>query len=75
MIDYEVTAHYADLGTKKDKDGNTTFVRLNKVRWGNSKPLWDLRAWSADDKPLKGMTLTDTMVKNLAEVLASVELG
>ena len=75
MIEYQVVAHYADLGTKKDKQGNTVTVRLNKVRWGNGKPMWDLRAWSADDKPQKGFTLTDEMMKNLAVVLASVNFG
>ena len=75
MIDYEVVSHYADLGQKKDKQGNVVTVRLNKVRWGNGKPMWDLRAWSADDKPQKGFTLTDEMMKNLADVLASVDLG
>ena len=72
MIKCEVTAHYADLGEKKDKDGSVLYVRLNKVSWCGSKPMWDLRAWTADGKPMKGMTLTEPMLQKLKETLDKV---
>lgn len=72
--EYQVTAHYADLGQKKNKKGEPVTVRLTKVKWGKGEPRWDLRAWSAKDEPEQGFTLTDEMVRNLKNTLISVEL-
>ena len=34
--------------------------------------MWDLRAWTADDKPAKGMTLTEPMLRKLKDTLNDV---
>lgn len=70
----EVKAYFGVLGTKKDKNGALQEVRLCKVSWNGSAPKWDLRAWTEDEKPAKGMTLTDDMMVELKSILSTVEL-
>ena len=69
----EVKAHFGVLGTKKDKNGAPLEVRLCKVSWNGSAPKWDLRSWTEDEKPGKGLTLTDEMMAELKNILGSVE--
>ena len=66
---FEVKSYYGVLGTKKDKHGEPTEVRLCKVSWYGSAPMWDLRIWDKDEKPGKGMTLTTEMLKVLRDIL------
>ena len=75
MIEYEVVKEVAVLGTKKDKTGQACEVKLCRVRWSGSRPMWDLRMWSADGKPLKGLTLTGGMMRELRGALDEMELA
>lgn len=70
----DVKAYYGVLGTKKDKTGRIQEIRLCKVSWGGSAPKWDLRAWTEDEKPAKGLTLTDDMMIELKSILDTVDL-
>ena len=71
----EVKAYYGVLGTKKDRNGKPMEVRLCKVSWRGSKPMWDRRAWSADEEPMKGITMTDEMMQHLKEIVESIDFG
>ncbi len=70
---FEVKSYFGVLGVKKDRHGEETELRLCKVSWYGSKPMWDLRAWSKDEKPLKGITMTDEMMKTLKSILDTVD--
>ena len=74
MINFDVKSHFGVLGTKKDKNGEALEVRLCKVSWAGSKPMWDLRCWTADEKPAKGLTLTDDMMRELKSILTTTDL-
>ena len=70
----EVLAGYGDLGEKKDRHGDPVTVRLSKVSWYGREPTYDIRGWSPDGKADKGISLSAEMLKNLKEILNSVEL-
>ena len=71
---HEVKSYYGVLGTKKDKLGQPMEVRLCRVSWNGSKPMWDLRAWNTDEIPQRGLTLTDDMMRELKNILLTVDL-
>lgn len=64
MEKFEIHDTYVDLGTKKRK-GVENRLLLRKVSWYGSAPMWDLREWTPDGKPGKGITLTDEMYNRL----------
>ena len=74
MVEYEVTETFGVIGKKKDRRGEPTEVRLCKVAWSGSNPMWDLRCWSMEEKPLKGLTLTNDMMRKLKELLDGIDL-
>ena len=74
MTEFEVKTNFGVLGVKKDRHGDPCELRLCKVSWHGSKPMWDLRTWSRDEQPLKGITLTDGMMQELKSILINVDL-
>lgn len=48
--------------------GNQT-IQLNKMKWGNNAEKYDLRVWK-EDKPLKGITLTDEELMELCQAMS-----
>ena len=61
---YEIKDTCVDLGTKKRK-GVENRMLLRRVSWYGSDPMWDLREWTPDGKPGKGITLTQEMYDRL----------
>ena len=69
-----VLAEFGDLGTKKDRHGNPVTVRLSKVEWYDRPATYDIRGWSPDGDPDKGISLSIEMLKTLKDILDSVTL-
>ena len=43
---------------------------LNKVKWNDSEPKWDIRKWSEDGKtPFKGVALDDSEASQLVSLI------
>ena len=68
---YEITEHMVDLS-----ENNGGWIKqMNKVRWGSSAPVVDLRKWhypngsSEPDKMGKGITLTKDEMQRLLDYL------
>lgn len=54
--------------------GGSMCLELNLVKWGNRKPVLDLRKWNEDHSSMsKGFTLTKAEIDGLREMLN--ELG
>lgn len=48
-------------------------LELNRVAWGHHNPKYDLRLWSPDHLiASKGMTLTDSELENLYDILKGI---
>jgi len=44
------------------------------VSWNDNEPEYDIRDWSPEGKPGKGVTLTSVELKALKELLSSIEI-
>ena len=55
------------LQVEFEKD-NGQSIQLNIMKWGRNSQKYDLRVWD-EEKPLKGMTLTEAEVVHLFEEL------
>ena len=50
-------------------------LELNKISWNGRAPKYDIRSWSEDHKKMgKGVTLTEDELKNLKNLLNTLEL-
>ena len=48
---------------------------LNMVSWNDREPVYDIRVWQeGHDKLGKGITLTEAEMKNLKELLNSLDI-
>ena len=72
MEKYEIHDTFLELGKKKRK-GEVNTMLLRKVSWYGSDPMWDLREWTPDGKPGKGITLTEEMYSRLEEYFTNRE--
>ena len=61
----EVIEHIFSI--KKD---NAQEIQLNIMKWGRNSQKYDLRIWD-EDKPLKGITLSDKELKELCNAFGS----
>lgn len=52
-------------------EGNGYSLQLNLIKWNDNEPKYDLRRWK-DDKPLKGISLTATSLKDLCKAMVSL---
>ncbi|WP_294430423.1 PC4/YdbC family ssDNA-binding protein [uncultured Treponema sp.] len=51
-------------------------LELNKISWNGKPAKYDLRSWSADHQKMgKGLTLTAEELKNLRDLLNSIEIS
>lgn len=51
-------------------------LELNLVSWGNRPAKYDIRSWDSEHKQMgKGVTLTIDDLKNLKNLLNSIELS
>ena len=71
---YEVIEDLGQIG-KKNRKGYIWSMRLRRVSWYGSDPMWDIREWDADGKPGKGITLTESMMENLKAMIMQPETG
>ena len=70
-LKFEITERIAVLS--ENSKGWTK--ELNKVSWNNRQPKYDLRDWHHEEgKVGKGATLRDDEIRNLREVLNSIDL-
>ena len=59
-----------DLSPKSNKGW---VKQLNRVKWGDNAPVWDIRSWhylegeSVPDKMSKGASLSDEEMNNLRD--------
>ena len=54
--------------------GGSMCLELNLVKWGNRKPVLDLRKWDDTHTSMsKGFTLTKAEVEGLRDMLNSLE--
>lgn len=69
-INFEIKSSLGVLSTSNV--GWTT--ELNLISWNNREPKYDIRAWSPDHSKMgKGVTLTESELKNLKEILEVIE--
>ena len=57
-------------------ENNNGWVKeVNLVSWNDREPVYDIRTWSENHEKLgKGITLTETELKNLKDLLNSIEM-
>ena len=63
---FEIIQHFGVLMERK----NGWKKELNKVKWGDNDPKWDIREWNEEhDKMSRGITLTEEEAGKLSEIL------
>ena len=63
---FEITQHFGVLMERK----NGWKKELNKVKWGDNDPKWDIREWNEEhDKMSRGITLTEEEAGKLSQIL------
>jgi hypothetical protein len=68
-VKFEIIQHFGVMKERK----NGWKKELNKVKWGNNDPKWDIREWNEEhDKMSRGITLTDEEAKILFEIFNSI---
>lgn len=69
-VKYEIVERIAILS----ESGKWT-KELNKISWNDRPAKYDLREWNHEESKMsKGLTLSDDEVRNLREVLNSIDL-
>ncbi len=70
-IKYEVVKEVGVLS----ETGNGWKKAINLISWNEREPVYDIRTWSDDMERMgKGVTLTIAEVKELKNILSSIEL-
>ncbi|GAK30088.1 hypothetical protein WOSG25_011850 [Weissella oryzae SG25] len=68
-LKYEILEKFGVLSTSKSGWN----LELNFVQWGEAKPKFDLRSWSADHSKMgKGLTLTHDDLVNLNKLTEQI---
>lgn len=57
------------------KSENRTMIKLNYMSWNGGEPKYDLRKWSSDNRPYKGITLTEEELSKVVDGLSITNLG
>lgn len=71
----EFSFEFADEHKLISKSTNGWNLELNKISWNGRTPKYDIRSWSEDHKKMgKGVTLTDTDLKKLKELLNQLDI-
>lgn len=55
------------------KKANGNRLELNVVSWNEDRPSFDLRWWSKDGKPLKGVRFNERALLKLSQVIDEVD--
>ena len=71
-IKYEIRKEFGIVS-----DNTTGWIKeLNLISWNDREPVYDIRTWKEDHERMgKGVTLTTSELKNLRDLLNSMELG
>lgn len=68
---YEIVKSF---GTVSEND-NGWVKEVNLVKWNDRDPVYDIRVWQEGHEKLgKGITLTDTELKNLKALLNTMDI-
>ena len=67
-FEYKVTERYG----KVDRGENKWPLEVNEVSWNGNKPKIDIRFWTPDARPRKGITLTVSEARQLRDILSKV---
>lgn len=76
-FEWEIKEHVLDFNEKSDAGW---VKQLNKVKWGNNSPVFDIRQWhypddsDVPDKMGKGVTLSRRELTVLAEFLKTYDI-
>lgn len=68
---YEIVKHFGDVS-----DSNNGWIKeVNLVSWNEREPVYDIRVWQEGHEKLgKGITLTAEELKNLKDLLATMDI-
>ena len=70
-LKFEITEHFGVLS----QNARGWTKELNKIRWNEREPKWDIREWNPDHTRMgKGVTLTEEEVDALRKLLNGEEL-
>ena len=67
-IEYKVTERYG----KVDRGESKWPLEVNEVSWNDRAPKIDIRFWTPDAKPRKGITLTVKEARELRDILSKI---
>ena len=70
-FNYEIVKNFGTIS-----ENNNGWVKdVNLVSWNEREPVYDIRVWQEGHEKLgKGITLTDVELKNLKDLLNSMEI-
>ncbi|MBO5313487.1 MAG: hypothetical protein J6B29_05925 [Clostridia bacterium] len=68
---FEIVKNFGSVS----ESNNGWIKEVNLVRWNDREPVYDIRPWQANHEKLgKGVTLTETELKNLKNLLNSMDI-
>ena len=67
-VDYEIVEEYGEV---RRGEGQWP-LKVRRVSWNGRPAKVDLRYWSPDDKPRKGITLTSEEARQVKEILSKI---
>lgn len=70
----KVITDYGKIGSKKNRTGEMCDVKLCTVSWHGKYQTYDIRMWKPNGDADKGISLNAEQVKNLRELLNSIEI-
>lgn len=64
------------FGVISNTDSSNGWVKeVNLISWNDREPMYDIRVWQESHEKLgKGITLTETELKNLKNLLNSLDI-
>ena len=70
-FNYEIVKTFGTIS-----ESNSGWVKeVNLISWNGREPLYDIRVWQESHEKLgKGITLTETELKNLKNLLNSLDI-
>ena len=70
-FNYEIVKNFGTIS----ENNNGWVKEVNLVSWNEREPVYDIRVWQEGHEKLgKGITLTDVELKNLKDLLNSMEI-
>ena len=72
-MEYTLLKEYGIINERTDQLGNHWVKKLTLVSWGDRKPLYDLREWSADGSICRsGSRLNESELYRLGDLIKEV---